>query len=234
MAVTSVRGTSYSSAGSTTHGQLQRARSCCKLGPQEYNTKRAAGAWWWCCPTKQVTFDLGAPAAGPKQFYSGHRTTAHVAMSRQVTVPPGGGTLTLEDPLRHRTGLRRRPGRRRRHPGSRNRQRRTPTTASRQPERLGTSAGRARTAPMWTGPSRCRRVPTTVSIEYLTDAAVAGNDGVPARRRLRRRGRSRRHRAQRGRLDARRLLARRRPGGRGLRRTSTSPGRGPTSRTTST
>ena len=47
-------------------------------------------------PDQQVTFDMGQPASGDKQFYSGHSDDSHIVMSRQVTVPPGGGTLTLK------------------------------------------------------------------------------------------------------------------------------------------
>ena len=66
-----------------------------RLGPQEFNTKDSA-AVVVALPDQQVTFDLGEPASGDKQFYSGHSDDSHMVMSRQVTVPAGGGTLTLK------------------------------------------------------------------------------------------------------------------------------------------
>ena len=65
------------------------------LGPQELNTKDPQGLVV-VLPEQQVTFDMGQPASGDKQFYSGHSDDSHMVMSRQVTVPPGGGTLTLK------------------------------------------------------------------------------------------------------------------------------------------
>ena len=41
-----------------------------ELGPQEYNSKKAQGAVV-VLPKKEITKDLGAPASGTKQFYSG-------------------------------------------------------------------------------------------------------------------------------------------------------------------
>ena len=65
------------------------------LGPQEFNTKDPQ-AVVVTLPDQQVTFDMGQPASGDKQFYSGHSDDSHMVMSRQVTVPAGGGTLTLK------------------------------------------------------------------------------------------------------------------------------------------
>jgi immune inhibitor A len=65
------------------------------LGPQEFNTKDPQGLVV-VLPDQHVTFDMGQPASGDKQFYSGHSDDSQVVMSRQVTVPAGGGTLTLK------------------------------------------------------------------------------------------------------------------------------------------
>lgn len=45
-------------------------RKTLELGPQEYNTKKAQGAVV-VLPKKEVTTDLGAPATGAKQYWSG-------------------------------------------------------------------------------------------------------------------------------------------------------------------
>jgi immune inhibitor A len=65
------------------------------LGPQEFNTSDPQGVVV-VLPTQHVSFDMGQPASGDEQFYSGHTDDSFVAMSRQVTVPAGGGTLTLK------------------------------------------------------------------------------------------------------------------------------------------
>ena len=65
------------------------------LGPQEFNTSDPQGLVV-VLPTQHVAFDMGQPASGTNQLYSGHTDDSFVAISRQVTVPAGGGMLTLK------------------------------------------------------------------------------------------------------------------------------------------
>jgi len=54
-----------------------------KLGPQEYNTKKAQGAVV-VLPKKTVVKDNGAPASGTKQFFSGSADDLSNSMTREV------------------------------------------------------------------------------------------------------------------------------------------------------
>jgi immune inhibitor A len=65
------------------------------LGPQEYNSNLPQ-ALIVTLPDQHVTFDMGAPAEGTMQFYSGHADDSTVTMTRQITVPAGGQTLTFQ------------------------------------------------------------------------------------------------------------------------------------------
>ncbi|SFR68554.1 immune inhibitor A [Agromyces sp. CF514] len=58
------------------------------LGPAEYNSKKAQ-AIVVPLPKKEVVSELGAPASGAKQWYSGTGDDLDVSLSRQVTVPAG-------------------------------------------------------------------------------------------------------------------------------------------------
>ncbi|ROS75274.1 immune inhibitor A domain-containing protein [Cellulomonas sp. PhB143] len=66
-----------------------------KLGPQEYNTTDAQAAVV-VLPKKKVTTQLGAPATGTKQFYSGTGDDLDVSMSRSVDVPATAATLSFQ------------------------------------------------------------------------------------------------------------------------------------------
>jgi immune inhibitor A len=65
------------------------------LGPQEFNN-RDPQALVVVLPDYEASFDMGEPASGDQQFYSGHADDSLIALTRQVTVPDGGGTLTLK------------------------------------------------------------------------------------------------------------------------------------------
>ncbi|WIM96797.1 immune inhibitor A [Actinoplanes oblitus] len=54
-----------------------------KLGPEEYNTKKKQ-AVVVNLPEKPVTFDMGAPFAGAKQFYSGNADNLNNSMTQTV------------------------------------------------------------------------------------------------------------------------------------------------------
>ena len=60
---TSARGTSCSSAGSTTRSSVAGQNRTLDLGPHEYNSDKAQGLVV-VLPDKSVTHDVGAPAAG--------------------------------------------------------------------------------------------------------------------------------------------------------------------------
>jgi immune inhibitor A len=53
-----------------------------ELGPQEYNTDKAQGVVV-VLPDKEVTTDLGAPAAGSKQYFSGNTDDLDNTMTRE-------------------------------------------------------------------------------------------------------------------------------------------------------
>jgi len=67
-----------------------------KLGPQEYNTKKAQGAVV-VLPKKNVTTDNGAPASGSKQFFSGAGDDLANSMTADVDLTgKTGATLTAQ------------------------------------------------------------------------------------------------------------------------------------------
>ena len=65
------------------------------LGPQEYNTKKPQAAVV-VLPKKEVVTELGAPAAGEKQWYSGADNDLQNTMSREVTLPAAPATLSFQ------------------------------------------------------------------------------------------------------------------------------------------
>ena len=80
---TSARGTSCSSAGSTTRSCVAGQNKTLDLGPHECNTAKAQGVVV-VLPQKTVTTALGAPAAGTKQWYSGTGDDYEATLARQV------------------------------------------------------------------------------------------------------------------------------------------------------
>ncbi len=66
-----------------------------QLGPHEYNSKKAQ-ALAVVLPNKQVDTDLGAPAQGAKQWWSGTGDDLTNTLARPVTVPAGTSTLTFQ------------------------------------------------------------------------------------------------------------------------------------------
>ena len=81
---TSARGTSCSSAGSTTRSWSRARTSTLDLGPHEYNSAKAQGV---VVVLPQKTVDaptLGAPAAGTKQWWSGTGDDYDATLTRQV------------------------------------------------------------------------------------------------------------------------------------------------------
>ncbi|MGE5829505.1 MAG: immune inhibitor A domain-containing protein [Micromonosporaceae bacterium] len=64
------------------------------LGPEEYNSNRAQAAIV-ILPQKAVVTNLGAPASGSFQFYSGDGDDMDNSLSRQVTLPAGAVTLSF-------------------------------------------------------------------------------------------------------------------------------------------
>ena len=66
-----------------------------ELGPQEYNSKNPQ-ALVVVLPKKTVVTDLGAPAAGANQFYSGDGDDLDNTLTRQVSVPAGSASLTFK------------------------------------------------------------------------------------------------------------------------------------------
>ena len=78
-----------------------------KLGPEEYNNKDPQ-AVVVVLPKKEVVTELGAPAAGAKQWYSGAGNGLENTMTRTVAVPATAPSLTLPGAVGHR-GLRSRP-----------------------------------------------------------------------------------------------------------------------------
>jgi immune inhibitor A len=66
-----------------------------KLGPQEYNS-RDPQAVVVVLPKKPVVTELGAPAAGTNQWWSGDSDDRDSTLSRQVTLPADPATLTFQ------------------------------------------------------------------------------------------------------------------------------------------
>lgn len=66
-----------------------------KLGPHEYNSKRAQAAVV-VLPKKQKTTELVEPYAGQKTWWSGQGDDLSNTMSRQVTLPEGEATLSMQ------------------------------------------------------------------------------------------------------------------------------------------
>lgn len=77
-----------------------KERRTLELGPQEYNTKKAQGAVV-VLPKKKVTRDLGAPASGTRQFFSGSGDDLSNAMTTEVTVPAGASDAVLRAKVRY-------------------------------------------------------------------------------------------------------------------------------------
>jgi immune inhibitor A len=70
-------------------------RRTLELGPHEYNSTKAQ-AVVVNLPDKRVTTDLGAPATGSKQWYSGAGDDLESTMSRSVTLPAGSASLSFK------------------------------------------------------------------------------------------------------------------------------------------
>ena len=66
-----------------------------KLGPAVTNTKQAQGVFV-VLPDKEVTFQLGAPFAGSKYYYSGTGDGLDNKMTRSVTLPAGAVSLSAQ------------------------------------------------------------------------------------------------------------------------------------------
>jgi immune inhibitor A len=66
-----------------------------ELGPHEYNSAKAQGVVV-PLPKKTVTTDLGAPAAGAKQWWSGTGDDYDATLTRQVAVPSSSPTLSFQ------------------------------------------------------------------------------------------------------------------------------------------
>jgi len=65
------------------------------LGPHEYNTAKAQGVVV-PLPQKTVTHDIGAPAAGTKQWWSGTGNDLDATLTRPVAIPTGTTTLSFQ------------------------------------------------------------------------------------------------------------------------------------------
>jgi immune inhibitor A len=65
------------------------------LGPEEYNSSKPQ-ALVVPLPQKTVVTDLGAPAAGERQWWSGDGDEMSNTLSRQVTLPAGPAALTFQ------------------------------------------------------------------------------------------------------------------------------------------
>jgi immune inhibitor A len=66
-----------------------------ELGPHEYNSAKAQGVVV-PLPQKTVVTDLGAPAAGAKQWWSGTGDDYEATLTRQVAVPAGSPQLRFQ------------------------------------------------------------------------------------------------------------------------------------------
>ncbi len=65
-----------------------------ELGPHEYNSDKAQ-AVAVVLPDKQVRSELGAPASGDRQWWSGSDDDDTATMSREVTLPAGPASLSF-------------------------------------------------------------------------------------------------------------------------------------------
>ncbi len=65
------------------------------LGPHEYNSKKAQGLVV-PLPAKQVTTELGAPASGSQQWFSGQGDDLNNTLTRTVTLAQGTSTLSMQ------------------------------------------------------------------------------------------------------------------------------------------
>ena len=65
------------------------------LGPHEYNSRRAQAAVV-VLPKKQVTIELVAPYEGERMWWSGMGNDLNNTMTREVTLPAGEATLTMQ------------------------------------------------------------------------------------------------------------------------------------------
>jgi immune inhibitor A len=65
------------------------------LGPQEYNSKKPQGLVV-VLPKKEVVTNLGAPAGGSNQWWSGDSDDRNATMTRSVTLPADPATLTFQ------------------------------------------------------------------------------------------------------------------------------------------
>ena len=65
------------------------------LGPQEYNSNQPQGVVV-VLPQKVVVTQLGPPFAGTKQWFSGDANDLNTTLTRQVTLPAGSATLSLQ------------------------------------------------------------------------------------------------------------------------------------------
>ena len=66
-----------------------------KLGPEEFNTENPQAAVV-VLPKKEIFTQIGAPAAGAQQWYSGTGNNLENTMTRQVALPAGPATLTFQ------------------------------------------------------------------------------------------------------------------------------------------
>jgi immune inhibitor A len=64
------------------------------LGPHEYNSERPQ-AVAVVLPDKQVSTDLGAPATGDNQWWSGNDDDYNATMTRELTLPAGPASLSF-------------------------------------------------------------------------------------------------------------------------------------------
>ena len=71
-----------------------------ELGPQEYNTAKPQGAVV-PLPKKQVTRELGSPASGEKQFFSGSGDDLANAMTIELSIPAGASDAVLAAKVRY-------------------------------------------------------------------------------------------------------------------------------------
>jgi immune inhibitor A len=66
-----------------------------ELGPHEYNSAKPQGVVV-VLPKKEIVHQLGAPAAGTKQWYSGTGDDYDASLTRQVALPARTSTLTFQ------------------------------------------------------------------------------------------------------------------------------------------
>jgi immune inhibitor A len=66
-----------------------------KIGPHEYNSADPQGIVV-PLPKKKITTDLGAPAAGASQWFSGQGDDLNNTLGREVTLAAGTSTLTMQ------------------------------------------------------------------------------------------------------------------------------------------